>query len=128
MNTKCEVKFCNDKKAWRLYRDGKESIDGKCYQTKDEAVNAARNFSINIPDGKTSGWYLPSSGQMWQIANRFFHNDEFVVQKSLLNLADKYIVSQPKEIICPLCLDLKEREFSYGNTDERFLVRPVFSF
>lgn len=93
-----------------------------------EAVNAARNFSVNLPDGKTSGWYLPSSGQMWQIANRFFHNDEFVVQKSLLNLADKYIVSQPREIVCPLCLDLKERQFSYGNTDERFLVRPVFSF
>ena len=65
---------------------------------------------------------------MWQIANRLFHNDEFVVQNSLLNLADKYIVSQPREIVCPLCLDLKERQFSYGNTDERFLVRPVFSF
>ena len=65
---------------------------------------------------------------MWQIANRFIHNDEFVEQKSMLNLADKYMVSQPQETICPLCLDLKERVFSYDNTDKRFLVRPVFSF
>lgn len=50
MNSKCEVKFCNDKKAWRLYRDGKESIDGKCYQTKDEAVNAARRYCEETGD------------------------------------------------------------------------------
>lgn len=93
-----------------------------------EAIKCAREYPVNIPLHKTSGWYLPSSGQMWQIAHRFIHNDEFVEQKSMLNLADKYMVSQPQETICPLCLDLLEREFSFGNTDERFIVRPVFSF
>lgn len=43
MNTKCEVKFCNDKKAWRIYKDG-ESVDGMSYSTKDEAVMAARCY------------------------------------------------------------------------------------
>lgn len=98
------------------------------FEIEYEAIICAREYPVNIPLYKTSGWYLPSSGQMWQIANCFVHNDEFVDQRSLLNLADKYMVSQAKETICPLCLDLSEREFSYGEIDERFLIRPVFSF
>ena len=50
MNSKCEVKFCNEKKAWRLYRNGMESVDGKCYDTKDEAVNAARRYCEETGD------------------------------------------------------------------------------
>lgn len=42
MNSKCEVKFCNEKKAWRLYNNDGESVDGVSYQTKDEAVSAGR--------------------------------------------------------------------------------------
>jgi hypothetical protein len=42
LNTKCEVKFCQEKKAWRLYNSNGESVDGASYQTKDEAVNAGR--------------------------------------------------------------------------------------
>ena len=50
MNSKCVVKFCTEKKAWRLYRDGEQSIDGKCYDTKDEAVNAARRYCEETGD------------------------------------------------------------------------------
>lgn len=42
MNPKCEVKFCKEKKAWRLYNDKGECVDGVSYNTKDEAVSAGR--------------------------------------------------------------------------------------
>lgn len=62
MNNKCEVKYCNEKKAWRLYNSEGESVDGVCYDTKDEAVSAARSYcqetgdelSIYNKDGKLS--------------------------------------------------------------------------
>ena len=44
MNTKCEVKFCKEKKAWRIYNNEGESVDGASYQTKEEAVNSARRY------------------------------------------------------------------------------------
>ena len=50
MNSKCEVKFCNEHKAWRLYRNGVDPVDGKNYQTKDEAVNAARRYCEETGD------------------------------------------------------------------------------
>ncbi len=50
MNTKCEVKFCNEKKAWRLYNGAGECVDGASYQTKDEAVNAGRNHCEETGD------------------------------------------------------------------------------
>lgn len=92
------------------------------------AIQVARNYPIDIPMDKTSGWYLPSSGQMWQIACHFYNNNNFVEQSSILNLADVYMVSQAREIINPLFLDLNEQKFSYGKINDRFLVRPVFSF
>ena len=62
MNNKCEVKYCNEKKAWRLYNSQGETIDGISYNTKDEAVSAARSYcqesgdelSIYNKDGKLS--------------------------------------------------------------------------
>lgn len=92
------------------------------------AIQVARNYPIDIPMDKTSGWYLPSSGQMWQIARHFYNNNNFVEQSSILNLADVYMVSQAREIINPLFLDLNEQKFSCGKINDRFLVRPVFSF
>lgn len=44
MNNKCEVKFCKEKKAWRLYNDKGECVDGMSYETKDEAVSAGRCY------------------------------------------------------------------------------------
>lgn len=92
------------------------------------AINIAKNFHIELPAGKTSGWYLPSSGQMWQIAHRFVNNDNYEKQKTILNLADKYMISQDRAEIYPLTFDLKEKEFKYEEVDRTFLIRPVFSF
>lgn len=92
-----------------------------------EAINAAINFPVNLSKDKTSGWYLPSSGQMKMIAQHFVHNDDYEKQKMILNLADVYMVSQPRERIYPLCIDLKDRKFMFENADYKSLVRPVFS-
>lgn len=92
------------------------------------AINLAKNYPIKLPKGKTSGWYLPSSGQMWQIAYHFIDNEEFGSQESILNLAEKYIVSQDGKEVYPLSLKLKERIFKYEETDKMLLIRPVFSF
>ena len=91
------------------------------------AIQVARNYPIDIPMDKTSGWYLPSSGQMWQIACHFYKNNDYVEQSSILNLADEYMVSQPREREYPLCIDLKDRKFMFKNADYKSLVRPVFS-
>ena len=45
----------------------------------------------------------------------------------ILNLADVYMVSQPRERIYPLCIDLKDRKFMFEKADYKSLVRPVFS-
>ena len=45
----------------------------------------------------------------------------------ILNLADVYMVSQPRERKYPLCIDLKDRKFMFENADYKSLVRPVFS-
>ena len=50
MNTKCEVKFCKEKKAWRLYNGKGESVDGLCYDTKEEAVRAGRMYCEETGD------------------------------------------------------------------------------
>lgn len=50
MNEKCIVKFCKEKKAWRLYNTQGESIDGMCYDTKDEAVKAGRAYCEETGD------------------------------------------------------------------------------
>lgn len=92
------------------------------------AINIAKNFHIELPVGKTSGWYLPSSGQMWQIAHRFVSSDNYEKQKTILNLADKYMVSQDRTEIYPLTIDLKKKDFKYEEVDRTFLIRPVFSF
>lgn len=92
------------------------------------AINIAKKFQVGLPAGKTSGWYLPSSGQMWQVAHRFVNNDNYEEQKTILNLADKYMVSQDKEQIYPLCFDLNKKDFKYEEADGMFLIRPVFSF
>lgn len=92
------------------------------------AINIAKNFHIELPAGKTSGWYLPSSGQMWQIAHRFVNNDNYEEQKTILNLADKYMVSQVREGIYPLTFNIKKKDFKYEEVDRTFLIRPVFSF
>lgn len=44
MNSKCEVKFCKEKQAWRLYNENGESVDGMCYSSKEEAVSAGRCY------------------------------------------------------------------------------------
>ena len=50
MNSKCEVKYCNEKKAWRLYNSNGECVDGVCYSTKDEAVSAGRSYCQETGD------------------------------------------------------------------------------
>ena len=50
MNTKCEVKFCKEKKAWRLYNNNGECVDGMSYDTKDEAVSAGRAYCEETGD------------------------------------------------------------------------------
>ena len=49
MKEKCEVRFCKEKKCWRIYKDN-ESINGECYQTKDEAVSAGRCYCEETGD------------------------------------------------------------------------------
>ena len=49
MKEKCEVRYCQDKKSWRLYKNN-ESVDGACYNTKDEAVEAGRNYCEETGD------------------------------------------------------------------------------
>lgn len=92
------------------------------------AINIAKNFHVELPAEKTSGWYLPSSGQMWQIAHRFVSGDNYEKQKTILNLADEYMVSQDRKEIYPLTFDLKKKNFKYKEVDRIFLIRPVFSF
>ena len=100
----------------------------KNYTVEYIAIDAARKHLVELSERKTTGWYMPSSGQMWDIAHHFTDNDKFEEQISLLNLLDMYIVSQPKEKKHPLCLDFQEKKFFYKKTYEKFLVRPVFDF
>ena len=47
MNTlskECQVRYCNEKQSWRLYDEKDNPIDGKCYNTKEEAIQAGRQF------------------------------------------------------------------------------------
>ena len=53
MNSKCEVKYCNEKKAWRLYNSTGECVDGVSYSTKDEAVSAGRSYCQETGDELT---------------------------------------------------------------------------
>lgn len=102
-----------------------------CEHISDEeyvAINMAKTFPVELPEGQTSGWYLPSSGQMYQIAHRFVNNKNFEEQESILNLAETYMVSQVKEAVFPLCLNLREKEYEYGKAEATFLIRPIFSF
>lgn len=102
-----------------------------CEHITDEeyvAINIAKSFPVELSKEKTSGWYLPSSGQMYQITHRFVNNKNFEEQESILNLADIYMVSQAQEAVCPLCLNLIEKEYRHGKAEETFLIRPVFSF
>ena len=50
LNTKCEVKFCKEKKAWRIYNSNGECVDGASYQTKEDAVNAGRQYCEETGD------------------------------------------------------------------------------
>lgn len=102
-----------------------------CEHITDEeyvAINIAKSFPVELSEEKTSGWYLPSSGQMYQITHRFVNNKKFEEQESILNLAETYMVSQVKEVVFPLCLNLREKEYGYGKVEETFLIRPIFSF
>ena len=49
------------------------------------AINLARQYPIELSSEKTSGWYLPSSGQMWHIAYRFIDTDNYAEQKAILH-------------------------------------------
>lgn len=102
-----------------------------CEHITDEeyvAINIAKSFPVELPEEQTSGWYLPSSGQMYQIAQHFIDKNNLNTQKILLNLADTYMVSQAKETVFPLYLDLKEKRYMYGKAENSFLIRPVFTF
>jgi hypothetical protein len=49
MKEKCEVKYCQEKKCWRLYKDD-ESVDGACYPSKEAAISAARCYCEETGD------------------------------------------------------------------------------
>lgn len=122
-----DVKIVRDQEILKKDYGGLFYVENN-FNKEYNAIQVARNYPIDIPMDKTSGWYLPSSGQMWQIARHFYNNNNFVEQSSILNLVDVYMVSQAREIINPLFLDLNEQKFSCGKINDRFLVRPVFSF
>lgn len=44
MSKECQVRYCNEKQSWRLYDEKDNPIDGKCYNTKEEAIQAGRQF------------------------------------------------------------------------------------
>ena len=60
MNTKCNVKFCKEKKAWRLYNSNGESVDGMCYDTKEEAAASRARFKAAHPNNSDyqKAWLL----------------------------------------------------------------------
>ena len=42
MKDKCEVKYCQEKKCWRVYGSDGKAINDQIYSTKDAAVSAGR--------------------------------------------------------------------------------------
>lgn len=95
---------------------------------KYEAIHAARNYPVELSEYRASGWYLPSSGQMYEIAHRFIDKKEYEEQSDLLNLSGEYMVSQLNDEIYPLYINMRDLKFQYGKPEEGFLVRTIFSF
>lgn len=97
-------------------------------EDKYEAVHAARNYPVELPENRTSGWYLPSSGQMYEIAHRFIKKIGYEEQPDLLDLSEKYMVSQLKDEICPLYINMRNFKFGYDKPEHPFSIRSIFSF
>jgi hypothetical protein len=49
MKEKCEVRYCQEKKCWRIYKND-ESVDGECYSSKEAAVSAGRCYCEETGD------------------------------------------------------------------------------
>ncbi len=50
MSKRCEVRFCQEKQSWRLYDENDNPIDGECYNSKQEAIEAGRVFCEETGD------------------------------------------------------------------------------
>ena len=131
MNSKCEVKFCEDKKAWRLYRDGKESVDGKCYQTKDEAVFggvykivAVEENGVIVPRIKISENEAKITNPGYKKVYRFYSKETNKALADLLCLHDEVIdETKPYTIFDPV-QTWKEKELTDFYVKE--VLVPIF--